>query len=239
MMTGYAELRQEQVWRDQFVPKGLRALVSRLEAHYDPGVTNIGAYGDSRHLSGYHRSRNWILQSGHCTNRFYSVTETWGNRDGGNGNWISGVDIGVGHKRSLAIWERLNDARAHGSIPSVRQVLLERAPWHVHISLDRAHANNNHDNLFAIIIGDSTWRDARVNVEIGLPVLRDGSDGADVVTAQYLLAARGHHTKPDGDFGPDTHTKTLAMQQHYGAEHVDGIWGPETWTIAITGEDRL
>lgn len=74
--------------------------------------------------------------------------------------------------------------------------------------------------------------------QIDLPVLRTGAQGGHVTTMQHLLGARGHATAVDGYFGPDTETKTRAMQTQYGAENVDGVWGPETWTIGITGEDR-
>lgn len=69
------------------------------------------------------------------------------------------------------------------------------------------------------------------------PTIKRGSTGTDVRTAQGLLVARGHPVKVDGVFGPDTDDKTRDMQRRYGAEHVDGLWGPETWTIGLTGED--
>lgn len=239
LMPGYERLEKESVWRNQFVPPNLTKLVRQLDAHFDVAATSIGAFGDHRHLKGYHRSRNWILQSLHCTNRGYSVTETAGNRSGGNGNWISGVDIAVGYEWSLSVWERVNKARQRGHIAYVRQALLERDPWHVHLSLDRAHANDNHGVLFGVIIGNGAALEREVKLDLSLPELRHGSESKHVLTAQGLLIARGFETALDGDFGPDTQKKTLAMQQHFGAEAVDGIWGPETWTIAITGEDKL
>lgn len=78
------------------------------------------------------------------------------------------------------------------------------------------------------------WTSAVINT---LPTLRRGSNGADVRTAQALLCARGYTTKIDGDFGSDTETETKRMQRAYGAEGVDGIWGPETWTIALVRKD--
>lgn len=238
-MVTYAQLDTEQVWRDQVVPDNLRALVVNLEGFYDPNVTNIGAYGDNRHLRGYHRSRAWILNSRFCTNRTYSVTETAGNRSGGDSNWICGVDIVVGQARSEQIFRRVNEARQRGRVSYVRQVLLERDPWHVHLSLDRLHANDNHSELFAVITGTPYEGGVRVNFNVEMPVLRQGAEGGDVRTAQALLGARGFAVDADGDFGPKTEAATKAMQQRYGAEMVDGIWGQETWTIGITGEDRL
>lgn len=234
-----AELKLEKVWRDQLVPDSLKILVQRLEVYFDPTAINIGAYGDTRHLSGYHRSRAWIFGSKYARNRTYSVTETAGNRGGGNSNWISGLDIVVGQVRSEMVWRRINTARQHGQIPYVLQCLLERDPHHVHLSLDRAHAADDHTRLFQIITGAWNPEVGKVSFEVSMPTLERGAKGKDVITAQALLNARGHSTDLDGDFGPHTEEQTRAMQARYGAEAVDGIWGRETWTIGMTGEDRL
>ncbi len=236
-MPTLEQLKQEKVWRDQFVPPNLRLLASRLDARYDPGSINIGTYGDYRHLRGYHRSRRWIRISDFCTDRSYSIVETQGNRDGGDDDWISGIDIVVGYEISNGIFQRVTNARRRGRISYVRQCILERAPWHVHLSLDRGHANDDHSELFDIITGSGAWEGKMVQLTVGLPQLEEGSEGADVVTAQGLVTARGFATKLDGQFGPHTKEQTMAMQRHYGAEEIDGIWGPETWTIGITGED--
>lgn len=238
-MVSYAELETEEVWRAQLVPPGIKTLADALETFYDPGVTNVGVYGDYRHLKGYHRSRAWILGSRFATNRVYSVSETVGNRGGGNPNWISGLDLVLGYVRSRLAWDHINHAMQHSQISYVRQALLERDPWHLHLSLDRGYADADHSTLFRIITGQPWGRGTHVNVDVELPVLRQGAESRDIVTAQALLGARGHATNVDGEFGPKTHQATLDMQRAYGAEKLDGIWGPETWTIAITGEDRL
>lgn len=235
----YEQLRTEPEWNAQYVPPYLAALGDMLERFFDPGRTNIGIYGDNRHRKGSHRSRRWIRESRYCTNRSYTVTETPGNRNGGNENWICGIDIVVGETRSKAIFHRLNEARQRGILTGIFQVLLERDPWHVHIGLDRAHANNNPQLLYAVITGTLDEGRGLVQFPVEMPELRQGSNGRDVITAQHLLSARGFETDVDGEFGPDTEAKTRAMQQQYGAESVDGLWGKETWTIAITGEDRL
>lgn len=78
------------------------------------------------------------------------------------------------------------------------------------------------------------WTTAVIN---SLPALRRGAKGEDVQTAQALLCARGHTTKIDGDFGPTTEANTKLMQRAFAAESVDGVWGPETWTIALVRKD--
>lgn len=238
-MVTEAQLKSEPEWGAQYVAPKMREFVGRLEGYYDPHQINIGAYGNIRHLKGYHRSRRWIRESRYCTNHKYSITETQGNKSGGDDNAISGVDIVVGQARSTAIWERVNFARQHGRLPYVRENKLERSPWHVHLGIDRAYSNEDLTTLFLIITGQDDPREGNVSLILDMPALRNGSEGVHVITAQSLLTARGMPTELDGEFGAHTEAQTRAMQQTYGAESVDGIWGPETWTIAITGEDRL
>lgn len=234
----YDELKREPCWGEQIVPPSMKTLRSALEKHWGVDKVVIGMMGDNHHLKGYHRSRRWIKESKHCLSRTYSVTETQGNRTGGDDDWISAVDLVIGQARTFSVVHALNLAKSHGDIPYVRQILAERAPWHVHISLDRAHANDDHDQLFRVITGKYAARERMVKVTLELPLLRKGSTGTWVNTAQSLLCARGHATKVDGDFGDDTDAQTRAMQKRFGAEKIDAVWGPETWTIAVTGADK-
>ncbi len=82
------------------------------------------------------------------------------------------------------------------------------------------------------------WTDKIVNA---MPVIKKGDNGPHVKTAQALLTARGFWPRGgiDGDFGDDTDHQTRQMQTHLGAEIVDGVWGPETWTIGLTGRDQV
>ncbi|MFD3918501.1 peptidoglycan-binding protein [Streptomyces sp. NPDC058595] len=60
------------------------------------------------------------------------------------------------------------------------------------------------------------------------PVLGNGSAGADVGTAQYLLRSHGHGIAPDGAFGAETANATRAFQASKGYA-ADGVIGAETW----------
>ncbi|MFE9854984.1 GH25 family lysozyme [Streptomyces sp. NPDC005780] len=60
------------------------------------------------------------------------------------------------------------------------------------------------------------------------PVLRSGQRGSEVTTAQLLLAAKGHHVAPDGDFGPATVAAVKKFQQGAGLKS-DGVIGELTW----------
>ncbi|MER5631538.1 GH25 family lysozyme, partial [Streptomyces nitrosporeus] len=60
------------------------------------------------------------------------------------------------------------------------------------------------------------------------PLLKSGSRGVNVTTAQHLLAAAGKSVTADGIFGPATRTATAAFQRSHGLA-ADGIIGPKTW----------
>lgn len=64
------------------------------------------------------------------------------------------------------------------------------------------------------------------------PELHTGSTGPAVRTWQGVLIARGHTVTVDGDFGPNTHAATLALQADAGITR-DGIVGPHTWTAGL------
>ncbi|CAM3103811.1 peptidoglycan-binding domain-containing protein [Stackebrandtia soli] len=66
------------------------------------------------------------------------------------------------------------------------------------------------------------------------PVLRIGSTGADVRTAQHLLTAWGHTTTADGAYGSGTAAAVKAFQSRKGLT-ADGIIGAQTWSaLAVT-----
>lgn len=271
-MVTYAQLETEEVYRDETIPVELAYLVRNIRNHYGLTGGAVGARGDNNHLSGYHRSRNWILGSKFATRRGYSVTDSPLNRRGGNGDWICAIDISVPDRILLPMCKRLDAAVRAGKLEKVaewygnkdgdkrvdgydnidNEVASSDAShlWHLHISLIRSRANENHADLFAVLSGvgwtpptrptptkppaDLEWTEAMIR---NLPVLNMGATGMHVRTAQGVLIARGYKVDVDGEFGADTRAKTLAMQKAYGAEDIDGSWGPETWTIGILGKD--
>ncbi|MFB7454681.1 peptidoglycan-binding protein [Streptomyces sp. NPDC056194] len=60
------------------------------------------------------------------------------------------------------------------------------------------------------------------------PVLKTGSQGTDVLTAQHLLAARGHAVTPDKHYGKKTAAAVSQFQKRAGLR-ADGIVGAKTW----------
>ena len=238
-MVSLKDLQGEAVWRSERVPQGIAALRNDLLEFFQWPDWRIGTIGDEHHLKGYHRSRDWIQQSRYCSDRSYSVNESEGNRHGGKGYHIAGMDLVTNEVHARGIVARLQTAKATGAIRSLREIKLESGPWHVHLGFDRETSNANHHDLF-MLISNQTERDERmVTVTITMPELREGSEGAEVVTLQTLCTRHGIETKADGEFGPKTTTSVKALQSGFGAEHVDGIVGPETWCIALAGSDQL
>lgn len=266
-------IHSEECWNAEVVPIELGYLARNLRSHFELDASDVGTRGDTNHRKGYHRSRRWILDSRYCTNRTYSVMENEQNAHGGNINWVSALDLSLPTRLLLPACQRLDIAVRSGRLEKVAEWygntdgdsrvdgynnIYNRIAtadnshlWHVHISLLRGHANDNHADLFSVLTGvgwdaadwptptrpptSMEWTEEMIR---NLPTLHMGSTGAHVRTAQGLLCARGFRVAIDGTFGPDMHAKTVAMQRQYGAEHIDGWWGPETWTIGATGTDQ-
>lgn len=173
-MPSYAELEQEPEWQDEYEPAELVALGNRIESFY-PGV-QVWIRGDNEHLRGYHRSRRWIKNSIHCTNRTYSVSRTSGDAGGGDPNWAAAMDIGNIDQATLhAICKRLDAACRQGKLEKITEWYgnlgndslvdgwdnISNIPatsdsshlYHLHMSFDRGHANDDHTDLFEILTG--------------------------------------------------------------------------------------
>lgn len=175
-MATLVQLQAEVWWRDEFVPPSLQKLIVDLRAFYGVPAANIGSKGDENHLRGYHRSRNWVKNSAYCTNRTYSVSETPGNRSGGNGDWLAALDITIARDELLAMCQRLDEGVRSGHFEKItewygnddgdtrvdgydnvrNQLATSDAShlWHCHISFDRAAVGlQNHDDVFDLLTG--------------------------------------------------------------------------------------
>jgi Putative peptidoglycan binding domain len=238
MSPSLHDLQQEEVWRAEFVPGGIRVLRRDLLDHYGWDADAIGTIGDAHHLNGYHRSRAWIHGSQYCTNRTYSVSETDGNRTGGNSNAIAGMDIMTPATSAALMGARLRTAKAQGKLPMVREIRIESNPSHVHLGFDRGYVQGDLSPVFVAITGNAHEGQVMVEIHCTMPELKQEATGPDVETLQTLANLRGATLKVDGEFGPLTNAAVRDIQTRYGAESVDGIVGPETWTILLAGTDQ-
>lgn len=211
-MPSYAELGEEQAWQDEFAAPALSVLASRLRAHYpDAGVW---IRGDNDHLRGYHRSRRWIQTSIHCTNRVYSVSRTSGDRGGGNENWACALDLGNLPQSELhAVCRRLDAACRAGRLEKITEWFgnvggnsivdgwdnISNRPassdsshlTHLHVSFDRGRANDDHTDVFLILIGQMDVNQTDVQEIWQNYMARNGRNMADNVgeTWQASVAA--------------------------------------------------
>lgn len=80
---------------------------------------------------------------------------------------------------------------------------------------------------------EPTWQ---VSLMQSLPVVSQtaASTGGIVRTVQGLCCARGYTIAIDGSFGPDT-TTAIKEIQSTAKINDDGVVGPETWPVLITG----
>lgn len=174
-MPSYAQLQSEAWWIREYQPPALADLCRRLREHYRVSAVALGSKGDNNHLNGYHRSAAWVLNSAYSTNRTYSVTETPGNRKPGDPNWLCAVDATLPSADLIAACQRLDAAVRAGRLEKVTEwygnddgdnrvdgynnvanVVASSDDshlWHLHMSFDRGRANENHDDVFAILTG--------------------------------------------------------------------------------------
>jgi hypothetical protein len=163
-------------WSDEFAPPSLAALGQGVRAALGLTATAIGIKGDQFHLSGYHRSRRWILTdpASEDGSGDYSVTHPLD--QGGDQNWLAGLDITPKSvEQMIAVSMRLDAAMRADLLPNVREFygntngdrivdgwddLTHRAAtsddshlWHVHISFYRSRAGNDHTDVLRVITG--------------------------------------------------------------------------------------
>lgn len=224
-MATLAQLQAEPWWSRETIPPALAKLRSRLLNHWALPSSAIGIKGDYRHLRGYHRSREWVKNSRYATNRSYSVSETPGNRAGGDSRWIAAMDITLPRDVLLAVCRRLDSAVRSGKLEKVTEWygnlngdtrvdgydnIRDRVAssdtshlWHLHISFDRGRVNEDHTDLFNILTGDLS--------AMGDIYCKQGDQGGAVYELQWTLAELGFDPGPlDGIYGPRTAAALVA-----------------------------
>jgi len=155
------------------IPDSLAKLRTDLLAKFNLPQDAIGIRGDSAHLRGYHRSRDFVLSSPLCTDRGYSVTSEV--NKGGDGRWISAMDISLPTPLLMTVCGRLNVAVLSGHIEKIVEwfgnlngdtrvdgydniantVATSDAShlWHLHLSFARSRAGEDHADVFNILTG--------------------------------------------------------------------------------------
>ncbi|MER5476046.1 peptidoglycan-binding protein [Streptomyces sp. NPDC002734] len=93
---------------------------------------------------------------------------------------------------------------------------------------------DNYDPFRPVKLGDSggSTPTPTPSPTVAWPVLKSGSQGDDVRTAQYLLSAAGYPLTPDGSFGSATQSAVISFQQSTSLT-ADGIIGANTWSALV------
>jgi hypothetical protein len=227
-MPTYAELQTETWWEREIIPDPLRALGERLCRAYGRPLAAAGTKGDNLHLSGAHRSQEWILNSRYATSRSYTVQP---GLTGTEARYICGLDFNPGSTaRMIEICSRLDRAVRVGGLEVVREWygnldgdtrvdgynnILNRAAtsdashlWHLHATLDRRQvASTWMSQVGDVLLGQTTGGDM-------LPEL--GDQGPVVEYWQRMLKLAGYDPgAADGVYGP----ATKAAADKFRADH--------------------
>lgn len=72
-MATLEQLEAESWWGREITTSPMVGLGLQLRAAYHTGAGSVGIKGNEVHLSGGHRSQEWIKNSRYCTNRSYTV----------------------------------------------------------------------------------------------------------------------------------------------------------------------
>ena len=169
-------LTEESWWRAEFAPPAMVNLRSALLNFWAIPSGNIGMKGDTNHRSGYHRSYAWVKNSSYCVSRTYSVSETPGNRNPGNVNWLAAMDITLPQDLLIRTCQRLDRVIRSGTLEkitewygnddgdnrvdgydNIRNAVASSDPshlWHLHLSFDRGRANEDHTDVYYTLTGD-------------------------------------------------------------------------------------
>ncbi|MFD5160377.1 peptidoglycan-binding protein [Streptomyces hawaiiensis] len=101
-----------------------------------------------------------------------------------------------------------------------------------HRQLSYGIGSDNYDPFRPVNLGDGGGGGELPSPGVSWPILQSGSKGADVRSAQQLLAARGYTLEADGIFGPNTRSAVIQFQKSQSLA-ADGVIGPNTWSKLI------
>jgi hypothetical protein len=171
-----AEIPLTDPWyQAETIPPALAKLRAELAAAFGVPLANIGIRGGrTTHFRGAHRSRDFIRNSPHCTDRTYTVSRTPGDRAGGDSRWCVGLDLKLTTAELIKACQRLDAAVRAGRLEKITEWygtfdgervvgfdnIVNRAAssdpshlWHLHMTFDRGRAGEDHADVLAVLTG--------------------------------------------------------------------------------------
>lgn len=182
MAPTYAQLQAERWWGREVVTPEFGWLHAELARALGVPQANVGSKGDNRHLSGAHRSQEWILNSAYCTNRTYTVQQ---GLSAEQARHLAGCDITPAtREQMLQISRNIDRATRSGALEEIRE-------WYGNTDNDsRVDGWNNIANRVATSDSSHLWH---LHLTFDRRALRDAS------VMQRVLAALLGTTTPEGD----------------------------------------
>ena len=161
----------------EYIPTELQRFIDEARRRFGLPATHVGAKGDLNHASGYHRSRNWIVNSPDSRFRLDDYSVRSAADRAGDPNWLSAVDISLPPDRLVEVCQRLRmaaiqrDPRLHGwreflgtlngttvygfdFIGGYTKTPDRSHLWHLHLSRQRQHANTPMLDILDVMLGD-------------------------------------------------------------------------------------
>lgn len=130
------------------------------------------------------------------------------------------------------VWKELTstEARAYSKVKATTSVSGAAVAVRTYYERPSVHADEARINAANLVY--SRYTGSTPPSETTLPLLKSGSSGNAVRTAQYLLRHRGYSLKADGAFGSITKSKVISFQKAKGLA-ADGVVGPQTWMALL------
>lgn len=161
----------------EYIPGALQEFINEARRRFALPASHVGAKGDLNHSYGYHRSRNWIVNSPDSRFRLDDYSIQSAPDRAGDGNWLAAVDISIGGELLKTVCQRLKtaaDARDPrltgwreflGTLDGVntygwdfighyRKTPDRSHLWHLHLSRQRQYCNTPMLGILDVMLGD-------------------------------------------------------------------------------------
>lgn len=170
-MATLLQLESESYWGREEVPPSLDRCFRAACRHFGTDPSGGGTRGNTVHLTGRHRSVEWVRNSAFCTDRSYGTRD--GRDTSGNPRIIRAFDVPLPPPQMVAVSRRLDAAVRAGRAPKIAEwfgTFDNRAVtgWfeghrssadsshllHVHVGLWTRYADGDLSDVLAILTGD-------------------------------------------------------------------------------------
>ncbi len=223
-MPTYAELETEAVYRNELVGPALSAFGVRCRNHFGVGADAFGTKGNNLHLTGRHRSPEWVRLSRFCTRRNYGTTDPRDTR--GNQRLIRAFDLSLPRTVLFDVSRNLDAACRDGRAYMLAEYYGDMGDDSVvdgwfegHDSTsDNSHKTHAHGGLWTIYADDAGALGDLFDIMIGTPTKED----------DMLMLAKdpktGQHWLCDGMRRRPVKTEDIVHLKYLGQTGALNLW---------------